>query len=145
MPRQHPAVRHNPIDSAHRPMNLDHMTILVASLAVSMPYYDRLLPLLGLRKLKDHVWTDGERFYFQFMEAREDARPYQRYGAGMNHLGFSVPSAQAVTAIRDEMQRAGFAVPEIQNLGGVTALFMKDPDGIRFEISHYPPGTSVVD
>jgi catechol 2,3-dioxygenase-like lactoylglutathione lyase family enzyme len=63
----------------------------------------------------------------------------------MNHLGFSAPSAEAVLLVRDEMQRAGFAVPEIQNLGGVVALFMKDPDGMRFEISHYPPGMSVVD
>jgi lactoylglutathione lyase len=126
-------------------MNLDHVTILVSSLAVSMPYYDRLLPLLGFKKLRDHVWADGERFYLQFQEAREDTRPYERYGAGVNHLGFSAPSAEAVLAVRDEMQRAGFAVPEIQNLGGVVALFMKDPDGMRFEISHYPPGMSVVD
>jgi lactoylglutathione lyase len=27
----------------------------------------------------------------------------------------------------------------------VTALFMQDPDGIRFEITHYPPGMPVVD
>ena len=126
-------------------MNLDHVTLLVSSLTVSMPYYDRLLPLLGFRKLRDHVWTDGERFTLQFQEAREDTRPYERYGAGMNHLGFAVTSAEAVLAVRDEMQRGGFAVPEIQNLGGVVALFMKDPDGMRFEISHYPPGMSVVD
>jgi catechol 2,3-dioxygenase-like lactoylglutathione lyase family enzyme len=126
-------------------MNLDHVTILVSSLAVSMPYYDRLLPLLGFRKLRDHVWTEGERFYLQFQEAHEGTRPYERYGAGMNHLGFSAPSAEAVLAVRDEMQCAGFGVPEIQNLGGVVALFMQDPDGIRFEISYYPPGTSVVD
>jgi len=126
-------------------MNLDHVTLLVSSLTVSMPYYDRLLPLLGFQKLKDHVWADGERFYLQFQEAREDTRPYERYGAGMNHLGFSAPSAEAVRAVRDEMLRAGFTVPEIQNLGSVVALFIKDPDGIRFEISHYPPGTSVVD
>jgi lactoylglutathione lyase len=126
-------------------MNLDHVTLLVSSFTSSMPYYDRLLPLLGFMKLRDHVWAGGERFYLQFQEAREDTRPYERYGAGVNHLGFSAPSAEAVLVIRDEMQRAGFAVPEIQNLGGVVALFMKDPDGMRFEISHYPPGMSVVD
>jgi catechol 2,3-dioxygenase-like lactoylglutathione lyase family enzyme len=126
-------------------MKPDHVTILVSSLAVSMPYYDRLLPLLGFRRLRDHVWTEGERFYLQFQEAHEGTRPYERYGAGINHLGFSAPSAEAVLAIRAEMQCAGFAVPEIQNLGGIVALFMKDPDGIRFEISYYPPGTSVVD
>jgi lactoylglutathione lyase len=27
------------------------------------------------------------------------------------------------------MQEAGFEVPEIQDLGGASALFMKDPDG----------------
>jgi hypothetical protein len=34
------------------------------------------------------------------------------------------------------MQAAGFPVPEIQLLDGATALFMKDPDGIRFEVTH---------
>ena len=126
-------------------MKLDHVTILVSSLAVSMPYYDRLLPLLGFQKLRTHVWSDGERFYLQFQEARAGTLPYERYGAGVNHLGFSAPSAEAVRAVHDEMQRAGFAVPETQNLGGVVALFMKDPDGLRFEISHCPPGVSVVD
>ena len=43
------------------------------------------------------------------------------------------------------MLAAGFSVPEIQNLSGVTALFMKDPDGIRFEVSSYPAGFDPVD
>jgi hypothetical protein len=40
---------------------------------------------------------------------------------------------------------AGFDAPDIQDLNGAIALFMKDPDGIRFEITYYPPGTPVVD
>ena len=126
-------------------MKIDHITLLSQSLDASMPYYDALLPMLGFRKMRAHVWTDDAGFYFQFMQAKADNRPYERYGAGMNHLGFSASSIDAVVAIRNEMVRLGFAVPDIQDLDGVTALFMKDPDGIRFEISHYPPGTSVVD
>jgi lactoylglutathione lyase len=126
-------------------MKIDHITVMSQSLDASMPYYDALLPLLGFRKLRSHVWTDDAGFYFQFLQAKSDTRPYERYGAGMNHLGFSAPSIEAVIAVRGAMERGGFAVPEIQNLDGVTALFMKDPDGIRFEISYYPPGTSVVD
>ena len=126
-------------------MKIDHITILSQSLDASRPYYDALLPMLGFRKLRAHVWTDAAGFYFQFMQAKADRLPYERYGAGMNHLGFSAPSVDAVVAVRTEMARLGFEVPEIQDLGGVTALFMKDPDGIRFEISYYPPGTSVVD
>ena len=110
-----------------------------------MPYYQRLLTLLGFHRQHDHVWTDGEGFYFQFHQAHPDTSRYQRYGAGMNHLGFGAKSAEHVEEIRRGMESAGFDVPEKQILGGATALFMKDPDGIRFEITYYPPGAAVVD
>ena len=126
------------------PLQPDHLTILVSSLDESMPYYDALLPLLGFGKRKDHVWSNGS-FFLQFLQAREDLRPYERYGAGMNHIGFTAPDPETVAAVRQAMQDAGFDVPDIQQLRGATALFMKDPDGIRFEISHYPPGLPPVD
>jgi catechol 2,3-dioxygenase-like lactoylglutathione lyase family enzyme len=126
-------------------MQLDHVTLLVSSLERSMPYYERLLPLIGFRKQRNHVWTDGAGFFFQFLQAKTDARPYERYGAGMNHLGFGAASPEQVHEIRAAMAAAGFAVPHIQQLSGATALFMQDPDGIRFEVTHYPPGMPVVD
>ena len=126
-------------------MKLDHISLLVTSLDLSMPYYQQLLPLLGFSKLRDHVWTDDAGFYFQFLQARPETSQYQRYGTGMNHLGFGASTVAQVHSIREAMQNAGFEVPEVQNLGGATALFMKDPDGIRFEITHYSPSMSVVD
>jgi catechol 2,3-dioxygenase-like lactoylglutathione lyase family enzyme len=123
----------------------DHITLLVQSFDASMPYYDALLPMIGFSKLRDHVWANDGGFHIQFRRARADTRPYERYGAGMNHIGFAAPSFDAVVAIRDAMERQGFPVPEIQDLDGVRALFMKDPDGIRFEISYCPPGHSPVD
>jgi lactoylglutathione lyase len=126
-------------------MKLDHVTILVSSLERSMPYYDALLPLLAFRKTKEHVWTDGNGFFFQFLQAHAGTQPYERYAAGMNHLGFGVASADEVHAIRKAMHDAGHAAPDVQQLRGATALFLRDPDGIRFEISHYPPGVAVVD
>ncbi len=126
-------------------MKLDHITLLVTSLDRSMPYYSCLLPQVGFHKLKDHVWTDGAGFLFQFRQAKPGTSDYERYGAGMNHLGFGASSPDQVRAIQSSMQEAGFEVPAIQNLSGATALFMKDPDGIRFEVTHYPPGMSVVD
>jgi catechol 2,3-dioxygenase-like lactoylglutathione lyase family enzyme len=126
-------------------MNIDHVTLLVTSLDKSMPYYDNLLPLLGFEKLRDHVWTNNSGFFFQFRQAATGTFPYERYGAGLNHLGFGAPSSDAVHDVRAHMLRAGFDVPEIQNLDGAVALFMKDPDGIRFEVTYYPPGSSVVD
>lgn len=126
-------------------MKVDHVSLLVSSLEVSMRYYEKLLPLIGFRQLRDYVWTDDDGFFIQFLAAHAGTRAYERYGAGMNHLGFGAASAEQVHAIKQGMQLAGFVVPETQNLGGATALFMKDPDGIRFEITHYPEGTSVVD
>ncbi|MEO8012459.1 MAG: VOC family protein [Dokdonella sp.] len=126
-------------------MKLDHLTILVSSLQACMPYYAALLPLLGFSRISDHHWTDGAGFHLQFLQAKPGTRPYERYGAGMNHLGFAAESKQHVDSIRDSMQELGFDVPEVQHLGGAYALFMKDPDGIRFEITWYPPGVGVID
>lgn len=125
-------------------MKIGHITLLISSLETSMPYYQTLLPLLGFQQSKKHIWTDGEGFFFQFMQAKPATRPYERYGAGMNHLGLGAESAEQVQAIGAAMAEAGFPVPEIQHLKGATALFMKDPDGVRFEISYYPPGVVVV-
>jgi catechol 2,3-dioxygenase-like lactoylglutathione lyase family enzyme len=127
------------------PLKVDHVTLLVSSLEASMPYYGTLLSLLGYHKKRDWVWTDGNGYFFQFMQAQAGMPAYQRYGIGMNHLGFAAPDVATVHRVRDGMSAAGFPVPEIQQLGAATALFMKDPDGIRFEITNYPPGADAVD
>lgn len=127
------------------PLKIDHVTLLARSLPDSMAYYGALLPLIGFARVKDHIWTDGEGFYFQFMAAKGETRDYERYGPGMNHLGFAAPDVATVERVRAGMAAAGFAVPDIQQLGPVTALFMKDPDGVRFEISHTPAGVAPVD
>lgn len=126
-------------------MKLDHVTILVSSLARSMPYYDCLLPLIGMSKKRPHVWTDGKGFFLQFLQAKADTAAYERYGAGMNHIGFGAASADEVREVQQAMRVAGFEAPELQDIDGAIALFMKDPDGIRFEVTCYPPGVDPVD
>jgi len=126
-------------------LKVDHVTILVKSLNDSMPYYSQLLELIGFIKLRDFVWTDDNGFFLQFNQAKDGSSKYERYGAGMNHIGFSAPSSEFVINVQSKMKAAGFDVPDIQHFDGVDALFMKDPDGIRFEITYYPPGKAVVD
>ncbi len=127
------------------PLKIDHITILVKSIKESMPYYSTLLELIGFTKLRDFVWTDNQGFFFQFNQAKDGTSDYERYGAGMNHLGFCAPTPEFIVEIQTKMKAAGFMVPEIQHFGDSRALFMKDPDGIRFEITYYAPGASVVD
>ncbi|MFN3959738.1 MAG: VOC family protein [Parvularculaceae bacterium] len=117
----------------------DHLVLMASSLERSDPYYAALLPLLGFVILKPGRWRSPWGFIIQLHQAKPGTRGYERHGAGMNHLGFSVPSPDDAAAVKAGMAERGFDVPEIQNLGGVTALFMKDPDGIRIEISHFPP------
>lgn len=110
-----------------------------------MPYYEKLLELVGFTKVKEWVWTDNDGFFFQFSQAKAGTSAYERYGAGMNHLGFCAPTPEFVAGVQSEMRVAGFEAPEIQDFDGVKALFMKDADGIRFEITYYPPGVEAVD
>lgn len=126
-------------------MKPDHVTLLVTSLERSMPYYDTLLPALGFAQVKPHVWSSADGFHLQFLQARAGTRPYERYGAGMNHIGFSASTPADVHALRALLSAAGFAVGDVQDIDGATAFFAKDPDGIRFELTYTPPGASVVD
>lgn len=126
-------------------LRIDHVSIMVRKLAVSLPYYETLLATLGWERRSTTTWTDGAGCFLQFRQAHDGTADYGRYAPGMNHLGFGAPSAAVVRAVREAMAAAGFPVPEIQNLGGAEALFLKDPDGIRFEVTWYPPGVNVVD
>ena len=79
-------------------LKVDHVTILVKSVEKSIPYYSKLLELIGFKKLRDYVWTDGEGFFLQFNQAKDGTSEYERYAAGMNHIGFSAPSHDFILA-----------------------------------------------
>ncbi|HYG48766.1 MAG TPA: VOC family protein [Allosphingosinicella sp.] len=117
---------------------VDHAAILVSSLERSMPYYRTLLPLLGFEQMPDGLWSNGAGFSLKFAEAEPGRRPYDRHGAGLNHLGFAAPGREALLAVASGMAAAGFEVPDLQKLGKASALFMQDPDGLRFEVSFHP-------
>lgn len=118
---------------------VDHAAILVSSLDRSMPYYRALLPLLGFAEMPHGLWGNGAGFSLKFAEAEPGCRPYDRNGAGLNHLGFAAADREAVLAVASGMANAGFEVPDIQMFGDAAALFMKDPDGLRFEVSCQSP------
>ena len=123
---------------------LDHLTILYSARGASEAFYDTLLPLIGFTRTKPGIWTDGEGFWLQFMKAKEGTRPYERYGAGLNHWGLGMPDAQSVHALREALIAAGLDPQPVQDLDGAQALFLPDPDGLRIELTWYPPGVDVV-
>jgi catechol 2,3-dioxygenase-like lactoylglutathione lyase family enzyme len=119
---------------------MNHVAIRVRSLEASRGFYAALLPLLGFEPRGETRWDDPQGFHFLLAEAEEGSHGYDRFAPGVNHLGFAAPALESVQAIREAMLTAGFAAPEIRQLSGASALFLADPDGLRLEVTHYPPG-----
>lgn len=123
---------------------LDHLTILSRDVAASAEWYGFLLPRLGFEQVNAKIWRNERGLYLQFGSADAAAAPYERQGAGLNHLGFRAPDIAFVEALAAAMSAAGH-VACLQRFGdGTVALFMPDPDGLRVEVSWYPPGVPPV-
>ncbi|WP_265570597.1 VOC family protein [Sphingomicrobium nitratireducens] len=123
---------------------IDHLTILNSDREAADRHYGILLPLVGFREEKRGIWTDGEGFFLQMMTAKDGTNAYQRYGAGLNHWGLAMESAEAVEQLREKLIAAGIDAQPIQDLHGAKALFLPDPDGLRAEFTWYPEGMSPV-
>lgn len=124
---------------------LDHLTILSRSPERAAAFYGFLLPRIGFAQKKPGIWANGAGLHIQFGKAKEGTGEYGRYAPGLNHFGFSAPSAAVVEALAAELAEAGIEA-RLQHFDpGITALFVPDPDGLRVEISYYPPGVPPVD
>ena len=123
---------------------LDHPTILYSDREASEAFYRAVLPLVGFQETASGIWSDGEGFHLQFMKAKAGTRPYERYGAGLNHWGFGMGSEEDVHALRAGLLATGIDAQPVQDLGGAQALFVPDPDGLRLEFTWYPDGVAVV-
>ena len=118
-------------------MKLDHIVLLVSDLSRSIAYYETLLPMLGFRKTAENVFGNADEVYLDIRQAENVAHAYERYAPGLNHVGFTASSRDAITKIQNKMESAGYDVPEIQIFGEDIAIFLKDPDGMRIELAVY--------
>lgn len=124
---------------------LDHLTILSRDTAAAARFYGRLLPALGFAEAKPGIWANDHGLHLQLRAARPDTRAYERHGPGLNHLGFAAPDEAFVVRLAETMAAAGHEARLQRFAGGTVALFLPDPDGLRVEVSFYPPGIPPVD
>lgn len=124
---------------------LDHLTILSADPDRSARFYGELLPRLGFEQSKPGIWRNDAGLHLQFRAAKAGTRPYERYGAGLNHFGFTAPDAACVEDMASYMQGLGHEARLQRFPDGTVALFMPDPDGLRVELSWYPEGVPPVE
>jgi catechol 2,3-dioxygenase-like lactoylglutathione lyase family enzyme len=119
-------------------VKLDHIVLLVRDLEKSLPFYCALLPLIGFARTGEAVFGNADGLFIDLRQAKPDGADYERWGVGLNHLGFTAASRAAVDNVRDTMIAKGFEVQAVQILNGEDyALFLPDPDGIRIEVTAY--------
>lgn len=123
-------------------MKIDHLVIQLADLEVGMQFYDRLMPILGFKKQRDHVFGNEQDIFIDFRAARDAEHCYQRHAPGLNHLGLVVPSCAELRALQQGLADHDLEVPEIQSFSDGKALFIKDPEGMRIEVGCYQQGQS---
>ena len=133
---------------------LDHIEITVRDMAVAMPFYDRLLPLLGfdLTRRSEAVIGAHEKHVVSYEHPRLSiaiTSPLEAFAAeamnrrkpgALHHLAFRASSRAEVDRLHLELQAIGATIvappreyPEYTP-AGYYALYFKDLEGIKYEI-----------
>lgn len=118
-------------------MDFDHVVLLASDLEASLPWYEAVMSALAFRKSRDHVWINESGQALELRQSSEPEPGYRRSGPGMNHIAFQAPDRAGLETAADRVRAAGFEVPEVQHFGPDVALFLKDRDGMRIEITVY--------
>ena len=133
---------------------VDHIEVTVRDMDAAVPFYDRLLPLLGFDPArrgsavieahqKRVVWYEHPLLCFTItspLRAFAGETVNRRKPGALHHLAFRAASRAEVDRLHAELERIGAAIvsppreyPEYTP-AGYYALFFKDPDGIKYEI-----------
>lgn len=138
---------------------IDHIQITVKDMSVAVPFYDKLLPLLGFDPQKratavidEHefhvVEWQNPRLCFAITSPRKafvDDTINRRKPGALHHLAFKAASRAEVDRLHSELKEIGATIvsppreyPEYIP-PGYYALFFKDLEGIKYEIVCHEP------
>lgn len=133
---------------------IDHIQITVKDMSIAVPFYDKLMPLLGFDPgKKTRAVIDAHEFHvveyshprlaFAITSPRSafaDDTINRRKPGALHHLAFKAGSRAEVDALHAELKGIGATIvsppreyPEYTP-PGYYALFFKDPEGIKYEI-----------
>jgi len=133
---------------------IDHIEITVKDMNVAVPFYDKLLPLLGfdLQSRASVVIEEHEKQVVQYEHPRlgfaitsprrafEGDTVNRRKPGALHHLAFKAASRAEVDRLHSELKGIGATIvsppreyPEYTP-PGYYALFFKDLEGIKYEI-----------
>ena len=133
---------------------IDHIEITVKNMSVAVPFYDKLMPLLGFHLqnrvsvvIEQHekhvVQYQHPRFGFAITSPRSafaGETIHRRRPGSLHHLAFRAATRADVDRLHADLQKIGATIvsppreyPEYTP-SGYYALFFKDPEGIKYEI-----------
>ena len=136
---------------------VDHVQITVQDMSVAVPFYDKLLPLLGFSpEGKTSATLDAHEFHvveyshprmaFAITSPRrsfQNETIHRRKPGALHHLAFRASSRAEVDRLHAELKAIGAIIvappreyPEYTP-PGYYALFFKDLEGIKYEIVCY--------
>ncbi len=128
-------------------IGIDHVYLAVSDLARAEAFYDRVMTVLGYRKLHStiagdpHVHFYNRQFGFSLRPARAGTPPHDPYAPGLHHFCFRVADEAAVDRAAAALRAAGIEVSEPryhpEYAADYYALFFEDPDGVRLEITNF--------
>ena len=126
---------------------VDHVYVTVRDLDTSEQFYDRVMSVLGFRKVARplaggdlHIHYFNRSFQYTLRPAR-NAGDYDSYSPGLHHFCMRVRDRTAVDAAFRELGRRGIEAseprlyPEYHE--DYYATFFEDPDGIRLELVNH--------
>jgi catechol 2,3-dioxygenase-like lactoylglutathione lyase family enzyme len=127
-------------------VGIDHVYLTVSELARSEEFYDRVMAVLGFRKLRStisgdpHVHFYNRQFGFTLRPARS-AETHDPYSPGLHHFCFRVVDEEAVKRAATELREREIGVSEPRYYPEYAedyyAIFFTDPDGIRLEVTNF--------
>jgi len=133
---------------------VDHIEITVKDMSVAVPFYDKLLPLLGfdVQERVSAVMEEHDKHVVQYSHRRlgfaitsprsgfASETINRRKPGALHHLAFKAPSRAEVDRLHSKLKQIGATVvsppreyPEYTP-PGYYALYFKDPEGIEYEI-----------
>jgi RimJ/RimL family protein N-acetyltransferase/catechol 2,3-dioxygenase-like lactoylglutathione lyase family enzyme len=139
-------------------LGVDHVYITVRDMDRSQHFYDRVMSILGFRKVARplaggefhaHYFNQSRSVQVTIRPARDRSREHDPYSPGLHHLCLRVPDRAAVDGVAAGLGRHGIPASEPrlypEYYDDYYATFFSDPDGIRLEVVNQLEAKRAVD
>ena len=124
-----------------------HVMLTVSDFEACLPFYERLLPFLGLRPVFNtdgYLYCVGGRTAVGIVRGddRHRSERFVQARVGLHHVCFRARERADVDAVYALVRELGATIVHPPEDGpwapGYYSILFEDPDGIRLELNHVP-------